>query len=106
MTVVEERRYIRSDGLPKVTGQARYAADLTLPGMTHAAFLYAGVPSARIRRLDTAAARALPGVLAVLTAARRARGRATGRSASSTTGPSSPGTSSGSRARSSRPSPP
>ena len=69
MTVVEERRYIRSDGLPKVTGQARYAADLTMSGMTHAAFLYAGVPSARIRRLDTAAARALPGVMAVITAA-------------------------------------
>ena len=69
MTAVEERRYIRSDGLPKVTGQARYAADLTMSGMTHAAFLYAGVPSARIRRLDTAAARALPGVMAVITAA-------------------------------------
>ena len=36
MTAVEERRYIRADGLPKVTGQARYAADLTLPGMLHA----------------------------------------------------------------------
>jgi CO/xanthine dehydrogenase Mo-binding subunit len=68
MTVVEERRYIRSDGLPKVTGQARYAADLTMSGMVHAAFLYAGVPSARIRRLDTTAARALPGVMAIITA--------------------------------------
>ena len=69
MTAVDERRYIRADGLPKVTGQARYAADLAMPGMLHAAFLYAGVPSARIRRLDTSAARALPGVLAVITAA-------------------------------------
>jgi CO/xanthine dehydrogenase Mo-binding subunit len=69
MTAVEERRYIRGDGLPKVTGQARYAADLTMTGMLHAAFLYAGVPSARIRRLDTAAARALPGVMAIITAA-------------------------------------
>jgi len=63
------RRYVRADGLPKVTGQARYAADLTLPGMLHAAFLYAGVPRARIRRLDTTAARALPGVLAVISQA-------------------------------------
>ena len=68
MTVVEERRYIRGDGLPKVTGQARYAADLTMSGMLHAAFLYAGVPSARIRRLDTTRARALPGVMAIVTA--------------------------------------
>ena len=69
MTAVEERRYVRADGLPKVTGQARYAADLSMPGMLHAAFLYAGVPSARIRRLDTTAAKAIPGVMAVITAA-------------------------------------
>jgi CO/xanthine dehydrogenase Mo-binding subunit len=69
MTAVDERRYIRADRLPKITGQARYAADLALPGMLHAAFLYAGVPSARIRRLDVSAARALPGVMAVITAA-------------------------------------
>ena len=68
MTAVIGRRFVRADGLPKVTGQARYAADLTLAGMLHAAFLYGGVPSARIRRLDTRAARALPGVLAVITA--------------------------------------
>ena len=99
MTAVEERRYIRSDGLPKVTGQARYAADLTMSGMTHAAFLYAGVPSARIRRLDTAAARALPGRAWPSSRPRTCRTSATGRR--STIGPSSPGTWSGSRARSS-----
>jgi CO/xanthine dehydrogenase Mo-binding subunit len=69
MTAVAEGRFIRADGLPKVTGQARYAADLTLPGMLHARFLYAGVPRARIRRLDVAPARAIPGVLAVITQA-------------------------------------
>jgi len=67
MSRVLGRRFVRADGLPKVTGQARYAADLVLPGMLHAAFLHAGVPRARIRRLDVSAARALPGVLAVLT---------------------------------------
>jgi CO/xanthine dehydrogenase Mo-binding subunit len=67
MSRVLGRRFVRADGLPKVTGQARYAADLVLPGMLHAAFLHAGVPRARIRRLDVSAARALPGVLAVIT---------------------------------------
>lgn len=69
MSRVPGRPYVRADGLPKVTGQARYTADLALPGVLHAAFLHAETPRARIRRLDTAAARALPGVLAVLTAA-------------------------------------
>jgi CO/xanthine dehydrogenase Mo-binding subunit len=67
MAIAEERRFVRFDGVEKVTGQGRYTADLTLPGMLHAAFLYAGRPHARIRSLDTTAARALPGVLAVLT---------------------------------------
>jgi CO/xanthine dehydrogenase Mo-binding subunit len=58
--------YIRADGLAKVTGQARYAADLALPGLLHAAFRYAGRPSARITRIDTARAREHPGVYAVI----------------------------------------
>ena len=67
MRSVLGRRFVRADGLPKVTGQARYTADLALPGMLHAAFLHAGVARARVRRLDVGAARALPGVLAVMT---------------------------------------
>ena len=61
--------FIRPDGIEKVTGVGRYAADLTLTGMLHARFLYAGVAHARIVRLDTTAARALPGVFAVITQA-------------------------------------
>jgi CO/xanthine dehydrogenase Mo-binding subunit len=57
----------RHDGLAKVTGSARYTADLQMPGMLHAELLYAGRSRARITRLDTAAARALPGVVAVIT---------------------------------------
>ena len=57
----------RADGLEKVTGQGRYTADLTLPGMLHARFVYAGRPHARITRLDLTAARRSPGVLAVIT---------------------------------------
>ena len=57
----------RADGLEKVTGQGLYTADLTLPGMLHARFVYAGRPHARITRLDLTAARRSPGVLAVIT---------------------------------------
>lgn len=60
---------IRQDGRDKVTGSGRYAADLTMTGMLHGALRVADVPHARIRRIDTTAARALPGVHAVITAA-------------------------------------
>ncbi len=61
-------RFIRADGPDKVTGSGRYTADLTMTGMLAAAFRYAEVSHARIVRLDVSAARALPGVFAVLTA--------------------------------------
>jgi CO/xanthine dehydrogenase Mo-binding subunit len=61
------RPWIRADGQAKATGQARYTADLAFAGLAHARFLLAGRAHARIVRLDTARARALPGVLAVLT---------------------------------------
>ena len=51
----------------KVTGRALYAGDLQLPGMLHAKVLRSPYPHARILRIDTSAARALPGVRAVLT---------------------------------------
>lgn len=57
----------RVDGLGKVTGSARFAADLGAPGMLHARVLIAARPHARILSIDTAAARALPGVRAVMT---------------------------------------
>ena len=60
---------IRQDGLDKVTGTGRYAADLTVTGMLHGAFRMSSHSHARIRSLDTTAARALPGVHAVITAA-------------------------------------
>ncbi|HEX7297552.1 MAG TPA: xanthine dehydrogenase family protein molybdopterin-binding subunit [Solirubrobacteraceae bacterium] len=67
MSTVLGGRYQRPDGLGKVTGAARYAADLSVPGLAHACFLYAERPHARIVKLDTARARSLPGVLAILT---------------------------------------
>src|ERR671937_1429334 len=72
MAVVEETRavapkFIRPDGKEKVTGAGRYTADLNLTGQLHAKFRYADHTHARIVRIDTSKARALPGVLAVLT---------------------------------------
>jgi CO/xanthine dehydrogenase Mo-binding subunit len=65
----EARPFIRQDGKDKVTGLGRYTADLARTGMLHARFRYADHAHARILRIDTAAARALPGVFAVLTQA-------------------------------------
>lgn len=58
----------RLDALAKVTGQAVYAVDFTLPGMLHGAIFRSTQPHARIGRLDTSRARDLPGVRAVITA--------------------------------------
>ena len=68
MTAATKPRFIRADGPDKVTGSGRYTADLTLTGMLAAKFLYAGVAHARITKLDVSAARAMAGVMAVLTA--------------------------------------
>jgi len=51
----------------KVTGRARYIADLSRPGMLHGAILGSPHPHARILGYDTARAAALPGVHAVIT---------------------------------------
>ena len=56
----------RPDARAKVAGQTRYVTDLALPGMLHAALATAPVASARVRSLDLAAAREVPGVEAVL----------------------------------------
>src|SRR5690349_12153610 len=56
----------RIDANEKVTGRALYASDLRLPGMAHAKILRSALPHARVRRIDTAKAASLPGVLAVL----------------------------------------
>ena len=68
MTATPAPTLIRQDGRDKVTGSGRYAADLTMTGMLHGALRVADIPHARIRRIDTTAARALPGVHAVITA--------------------------------------
>ncbi|MBK6862107.1 MAG: xanthine dehydrogenase family protein molybdopterin-binding subunit [Ideonella sp.] len=57
----------RSDLLGKVTGAAKYVADIVLPGLLHGKTLRSKVAHARILRIDTSRALALPGVKAVLT---------------------------------------
>jgi len=59
----------RLEGPAKVTGAERYAADYTPPGTLWGKALRSPHPHARIVRIDTSAAAALPGVAAVLTAA-------------------------------------
>ncbi|MCH7624407.1 MAG: xanthine dehydrogenase family protein molybdopterin-binding subunit, partial [Chloroflexi bacterium] len=60
-------RPIRHDGLDKVTGVARYSADVHPTGMLHGKILRSPHAHARIRSIDTAGALALPGVKAVVT---------------------------------------
>src|SRR5581483_9641578 len=52
-----------------LTGRGRYVDDIALPRMAHGAVLASPHAHARIRAIDTAAAKAMPGVLAVLTGA-------------------------------------
>ena len=59
--------FVRQDGKEKVTGTGRYTADLGFTGMAHAKFRYADHTHAKILRIDTSKAKALPGVVAVVT---------------------------------------
>ena len=75
MTTTAENKYsvvgtrpARHDGFDKVTGAARFGADINLPGMLHGKILRSPHAHARIRSIDTSKAEALPGVMAVATA--------------------------------------
>ena len=61
--------YPRVEGMEKVTGRARYAYDQRLPRQLYTRVLRSPYPHARIRRIDTSRAEALPGVYAVLSSA-------------------------------------
>jgi 4-hydroxybenzoyl-CoA reductase subunit alpha len=58
---------IKPDAFAKVSGQTKFADDLALPRMLYGRILRSPHPHARILHVDTDRARALPGVLAVLT---------------------------------------
>ncbi|GBD10905.1 Putative xanthine dehydrogenase molybdenum-binding subunit XdhA [bacterium HR23] len=73
MTTTTPFRYIgkpipKADALERVTGTARFGADLKLPGMLHGKVLRSPHPHAYIRRIDASRALALEGVKAVVTA--------------------------------------
>jgi CO/xanthine dehydrogenase Mo-binding subunit len=59
----------RVDGVEKVTGKAKFVGDLFIPGMLQGKILRSTYAHARIRSIDATKAEALPGVVAVLTAA-------------------------------------
>lgn len=60
-------RPIRHDGVDKVTGRARYGADVKLTGLIYGAILRSPHAHARIRGIDVSKAAALPGVRAIVT---------------------------------------
>ncbi|MEQ8841510.1 MAG: xanthine dehydrogenase family protein molybdopterin-binding subunit [Acidimicrobiales bacterium] len=62
-------RPVRHDGLDKVTGKARFAADLNLTGQLRGVLVRSPHAHARIVSIDTGAAEAMPGVKAVVTGA-------------------------------------
>src|SRR5262245_51069944 len=57
----------RLDGTAKTTGQARFAAEHRYPDLAHAALVHATIARGRITAIDTEAARAVKGVIDVLT---------------------------------------
>ena len=57
----------RTDLRDKLTGEAKYSADLKLPGMLHGTVLRSPHPHAEITGIDAESARRLPGVFAVVT---------------------------------------
>src|SRR6187402_2662615 len=62
------QNYTTPDLVAKVTGKAKYAEDFRAEGMLFAKLLLSPMPHARVVRIDTSAALALPGVKAILTA--------------------------------------
>ncbi len=70
----EELTYVgkdsgRIDAAEKITGEALYVSDMTVPGMLHAAVKRSPHARARIQRIDTSKALSMPGVRAVVTGA-------------------------------------
>lgn len=67
-------RVKRPDGMDKVTGKAKFGADVVAPGMLHAAIVRSPHAHARILKIDTSRAEALEGVKSVVTRADFAQG--------------------------------
>ena len=65
------RSFTRREGVVKVTGAAKYAADQHPPGMLHAVLAVSSIARGRVASLDVAAAKAHPGIVEVITPANR-----------------------------------
>ena len=61
------QNYTTPDLLAKVTGKSKYAEDFRAEGMLFMKLLLSPMPHARVVRIDTSAALAMPGVKAILT---------------------------------------
>ena len=61
----------RIDGVAKVTGEAKYAAEFNAPGLLHSSVVTSTIAKGRITRIDTAAAKQVKGVIDVFTHANR-----------------------------------
>jgi len=78
MTIVEDafvaigRPLRRKEDWRLLTGRGRFSDDINLPGQAYAVMVRSPHPHARIRAIDSAAARTQPGVLAIVTGADRA----------------------------------
>src|ERR1019366_5533654 len=59
----------RLDGRLKITGRARYAAEFKPPNMAHAVLVQSTVAVGTVAGIDTTAAKAMPGVLQIITSA-------------------------------------
>jgi CO/xanthine dehydrogenase Mo-binding subunit len=70
---------VRVEGRDKVSGKMKYTADIHLPNMLWAAFTTSPLAHAKIVRIDTTAAKRVPGVHAVLTSADIGPGKRSGR---------------------------
>jgi len=69
MTPVMGTRYARREDAPILSGEARYVDDLVVPGALHIALVRSPHAHARVTAVDSAAAAAMPGVVAVYSGA-------------------------------------
>ncbi len=68
----------RVDGRLKVTGAAKYSAEIALPNLAYGALVLSTVANGRIASIDDAAVKRMPGVIAVMTPANAPRVKTTG----------------------------
>jgi aerobic carbon-monoxide dehydrogenase large subunit len=69
MTALIGQPLLRKEDHRLLTGKGRFTDDLNLPGQSYASILRSPHAHAKLRAIDTSAARNAPGVLAVLTGA-------------------------------------